>query len=149
MILSAILAVIHPELYEAGRETFKRLRENAGFRHQDVHRVLDRWTSAFSGLAVISNRISPIHRDGGSRNNWYDLLVTLGSYQGCDLELPGLGLSLDYPPGTVVGLSGTVVQHAVYGRKKDRMCYAYFMRDSVHEWAGVPGHHWMETKHYE
>ena len=149
MISSTILAVIHPELYSAGRESLVRLREDSEFERNDVDRVLSRWTSAFSGVSIISNRITPLHRDGSSRNHWYDLLITLGRYQNCNLELPGLGISLDYRPGTAVGLSGMVVQHSVPKCEGDRVCYAYFMRDTVHEWARVSGKEWMKTKYYE
>lgn len=149
MITSAILAVIHPELYDAGRECLIRLKKDVEFQRKDVDHALSRWTSAFSGISVISNRKTPLHRDGGSRNNWYDLLISLGRYQNCNLELPGLGVSLDYRPGTVVGLSGMVVQHSVKNCRRDRVCYAYFMRDNVHEWAGVPVKDWMKTTYYE
>lgn len=149
IISSAILAVIHPELYNAGRASLIHLRENAEFQHQDVDHVLNRWTSSFNGLSVISNRRTPLHRDGGTRNHWYDLLITLGRYRNCNFELPGLGVSLDYRPGTVVGLSGMVVQHSVPACGKDRVCYAYFMRDNLHEWTGVSGKDWMKTMYYD
>jgi hypothetical protein len=145
-ILSAILSVIHPDLYDAGLQTIQRLIGTPQVDRQDV---LRHWASAFSGVAVISNRRTPIHRDTGSRFNWYDLLVTLGRYQNCNLELPSLGISLDYGPGTVVGISGMVLEHEVPEVEGDRVCYAYFMRDNVHEWAKVPGSSWMDTKHYE
>jgi len=29
------------------------------------------------------------------------------------------------------------------------VCYAYFMKDSVHEWAKARPGTWMNTKHYE
>jgi hypothetical protein len=149
MILSAILAVIHPELYEAGLETYARLGMDANFKVHDVHNVLSRWGSAFNGVAVLSNRITPAHRDGNSRKHWYDILVTLGAYQECQLKLAGLAVSLDYGPGTVVGLSGMVLQHEVSGFEGERVCYAYFMRNNVHEWANVPASNWMNTKYYE
>jgi hypothetical protein len=57
----------------------------------------------------------------------------------CNLKLPGLGLSLEYGPGTVVGFSGTMLEHEVSSFEGDRVCYAYFMMDAVHEWAKVPG----------
>jgi hypothetical protein len=60
-ILSAILAVIHPQLYHAGQETFDKMRKNPGIEHQDV---LHWWTSAFSGVSVIYNCIMPPHQDG-------------------------------------------------------------------------------------
>jgi hypothetical protein len=144
-ILSAILAVIHPTLYDAGRETFNRLKKAPGIRRQDV---ISRWTSVFSGIAVISNRTTPTHRDSNSAHHWYDLLVTLGSYKNCTLELPGLGVSLEYGPGTVVGLSGMALDHGVPSFEGERVCYAYFMRDSVHDWAKVHWGTWMNTSHY-
>jgi hypothetical protein len=145
-ILSAILAVIHPNLYDAGWQTIKRLRDTPGICPPDV---LSRWASVFNGVAVISNRCTPLHRDGSSRNHWYDILVTLGSYRNCNLELPGLGISLEYGPGTVVGISGSVLEHAVPGFEGDRVCYAYFMRNNVHEWANIPASDWMYTRYYE
>ena len=74
--------------------------------------------------------------------------MTLGRYRNCNLELPGLGLSLEYGPGTVVGLLGSTLEHEVSHFEGERVCYAYFMRDNVHEWAGVPGNSWMTTAHY-
>jgi hypothetical protein len=144
-IFSAILAVIHPKLYDAGMETIKCLRDTP----QDPRDVLSRWASVFSGVAVISNRSTPPHRDASSRFHWYDILVTLGRYRNCNLKLPGLGISLEYSPGTVVGISGKVVEHEVPDFEGDRVCYAYFMRDNVHEWANIPASEWMYTKYYE
>lgn len=146
LILSAILAVIHPTQYDLGREVFKRLRESPGIVRQDV---LSSWTSVFNGVAVISGRSTPVHRDGKSRHGWYDLLVTLGEYQNCQLELPGVGVSLEYGPGTVVGLCGMVLEHEVPDFEGKRLCYAYFMRDSVHEWAEVPPGDWMSREYYK
>ena len=145
-ILSAILAVIHPHLYDAGWQTTKCLRGTAEIDPQDL---LSRWASVFSGVSVISNRTTPPHRDLNSRAHWYDILATLGSYRGCNLELPGLGISLEYGPGTVAGISGYALEHAVHAFEGDRACYAYFMRNNVHEWAKVPGSDWMHTKYYE
>jgi hypothetical protein len=145
-ILSAIPGVIHPPLYRAGRETLNRLKESPKIRRQDV---LTKWTSVFTGISVICNRTSPAHRDTQSQYHWYDLLATLGPYQKCNLNLPGLGLSLDYGPGAVVGLSGMMLEHEVPRYEGERVCYAYFMKDNVHEWAKIPGGTWMKTDYYE
>lgn len=144
-ILSAILAVLHPELHDAGRETYNRLRQCTEIQPQDI---LRRWTSVYSGVSVIYNRLAPAHRDRSSRRQWYDLLASLGRYRDCQMELPGLGISLEYGPGTVVGLLGMILEHNVDHFEGERVCYAYFMRDSVHEWAGVPGNSWMSIDHY-
>lgn len=138
--------MIHPELHDAGCETFNQLRQNPQIQPQDI---LNRWTSAFNGISAIFNRLTPLHRDGNSRKQWYDMLVSLGRYQDCKLELPGLGLSLEYSPGTVIGFLGSTLQHEVSYFEGERICYAYWMRDSVHERAGVPGHSWMSTSYYE
>ena len=145
-IVSAILAVIHPKLYDAGWQTTKHLRKTPGVCPEDV---LTRWASVFSGISVISNHETLPHHDGGSRHHWYDILVTLGRYQNCNLKLPGLNYSLEYSPGTVVGLSGRVLEHAVPGFEGDRVCYAYFMRDNVHEWANASCSNWMKASDYE
>ena len=76
-ILSAILAVIHPKLYESSLQTAGHLKHTPETGSQDI---LSCWVSVFSGVAVISNRTTPPHRDGGSRFNWYDVLATLGRY---------------------------------------------------------------------
>jgi len=145
-ILSAILAVIHPRLYDAGWQTINVLRATPGV---DPQGVINRWASVFTGVAVISNRSTPPHRDGSSRFHWHDMLVTLGSYRNCDLDLPGLGMSLDYGPGTVVGILGNVLEHAVPPVEGDRVCYAYFMRNNVHAWAKIPSSDWMYANYYE
>jgi len=145
-VLSAILAVIHPKLHDAGWQTAMCLRDTPNIGPQGV---LYRWASVFNSVSVISNHDTPSHWDRSSRNNWYDILATLGSYEDCTLELPGLGISLEYGPGAVVGISGKVLEHAVHDFKGDRVCYAYFMRDNVHEWANVPCSDWMNTSYYE
>jgi hypothetical protein len=83
------------------------------------------------------------------RKQWYDLLAIIGCYQNSNLELLGLGLLLEYSPGTVVGLLGATLEHTVPHFEGERVCYAYFMRDSVHEWAKVPAKDWMTTSYYQ
>ena len=145
-ILSAILAVIHPQLYEAGWQTIEHLR---GTSEIDPKGVLSQWASVFSSISIISNCYTPPHWDNGSRYNWYDILATSGSYWNCELKLLGLGIALEYGPGTVVGLAGKVLEHEVCNFKGDRVCYGYFIRNNVHDWANVPASNWMYAKEYE
>ena len=65
------------------------------------------------------------------------------------MKLPGLGISLKYSTGMVVGISGKVLKHEVSDFEGDRVCYAYFMRDNVHEWVNILASDWMYTKYYE
>jgi hypothetical protein len=145
-ISSAILAVIHPRLYDAGQGTLDVLRRSPEIERQDV---LQLWNSVFSGISIIFDGTVSAHRDSQSRDLWFDLLATLGRYRGCKLNLPGVGLSLDYCPGTVVGLSGMILQHEVSGYDGERVSYAHFMRDNVHDWANVASGDWMRTGYYE
>ena len=143
--MSAILAVIHPELYDSGRDTLKVLRGHSEIQPQEI---LHQWTSVYSGISVICNRLTPAHRDVSSRKQWYDLLASVGCYRNCNLKLPGLGVLLEYGPGSVVGVLGAMLEHEVPHFEGERVCYVYFMRDSVHEWAEVPGRSWMSIDHY-
>ena len=102
----------------------------------------------FHGISVIFNRLMPAHQDENTQKQWYHLLVTLGHYQNCNLELLGLELSLKYGPGTVVGLLGLTLEHEVSRFEGERVCYAYFKLDNVHEWVRVPRNSWMTTAHY-
>ena len=63
----------------------------------------------------------PPHQNRHLRKNWYDMLVTLERYRNCKLELPGLGISLEYGPGTVVGILGAIIEHAVPSFEGDRV----------------------------
>lgn len=106
--------------------------------------VLALWSIPFSGLTVISNRSTPLHRDCNGRKEWMDLLVALGKYQEGIMTLPGLGVKLLYNPGTVVGISGRVLQHGVEC-DGERACLAYYMRDKVHERLGVRAPSWFNV----
>jgi hypothetical protein len=61
MVGSTILAVINPEHYEAGQKTFMHLRKDTEIQHQDIHHVLNQWTSAFTGVSIMHNRITPLY----------------------------------------------------------------------------------------
>jgi hypothetical protein len=95
--------------------------------------IAKQWQSVYTGIAVISNRLTPPHRDSRGKPEWFDLLL---NYAGNDsnpkLLINDLGLELDYSSGTVVGLCGTIFQHEVgYWGEGDRVCYAHFMREAV------------------
>lgn len=142
-MLSAMLKIMHPELYHAGREAMQAL---AGVTK--TPEVLVQWASVFNAVQIIANRETPLHRDSKSRAPWYDLLASIGSYSNCIMEFPGIGVSINYLPGTVVAFSGKVLRHGVGACTGERICYAYFMRDSVHRSLTVKAPHWMECSHY-
>lgn len=138
MLLSGVLRIIHPELYEASRLAIVRLNDSP-----ERADVLSRWGSVFNAISVISNRMTPGHRDLQSRVEWFDILTSVGPYSGAKLSLPDLNLELHYPSGSVVAFSGKLLQHAVSDCVGERACVAYYMRDKVHERLGVRAATWM------
>lgn len=156
-LLGGTLKIIHPELHALGRSALNELRDPGSgplpwFIHgEDIRlgNVLEEWLHPFSAVSVIVNRTTPCHRDSKGRNSWMDILATVGDYSFGRLELPGLGVRLEYEPGTVVGLLGKVVRHGASEVVGERMCLAYYMRDKVHQRLGVPAGTWMNVDTYQ
>jgi hypothetical protein len=150
-LIGGILSVIHPELFQIGMAVFENLAaDHTKVQEHDFYlEILNFWLSGFSGMSVISNRESPKHRDVQARHSWYDILATFGMYSDGRMELPSLGVRLEYNPGALVALAGRTVPHGVAPCAGSRFCLAYFMRDNVHERAGVPTVPWMNMQMYE
>jgi hypothetical protein len=143
-LLNQLTSLIHPDLHEAGLSALQTLREQS-----DTARLAKQWTSIWTGIAVIANRRTIEHRDRRSRPNWYDLLVSLGSHGAAKFRMPELGLVLQYKPGDVVALCGSVFLHEVgdWG-DGDRFCYAFFMREKVLERLNQGSEQWGNRNMY-
>jgi hypothetical protein len=143
-LLNAILAITHRRLYLAGYEATDQLMhpENLDIEIQ-THENVQLWNSVFSGLAVISNRISPRHRDSGGCPSWYDLLLSAGTHTSAFLELNDIGTRLSYKPGTVDLICGKILSHSLskWGGG-ERICIAAFMREVVHDRLDVYDPNW-------
>ncbi|KII89585.1 hypothetical protein PLICRDRAFT_61359, partial [Plicaturopsis crispa FD-325 SS-3] len=139
-VINAVMAIIHPNLYDAGRETLRRMHTCP--EASSLAPVLHKWASIFNGAAIISNRETPIHRDNFSRAEWYDLLATVGRYRNAVMEIPVAGLRLDYSGGTLVGIAGRILSHGVSRADGERLCLAFYMRDNVQERMEVRGATW-------
>jgi hypothetical protein len=61
----------------------------------------------------------------------YDLLATFGRYSNGVLDLPSIGLSCAYNPGTITGLMGKVLIHGVKLVNGERFCFAQFVQLGV------------------
>ena len=115
---------------------------------EDYSAILGIWSSVFNGVSIISNRETIFHRDGQSRLAWYDIICTLGGDQSTVLEFRDLGIRLRYTSGTVVAHSGRLLYHGVSAAENERVCYAYWMRDCIHELMGVKSPYWMSRDMY-
>ena len=111
---------------------------------EEMAEILRNWSSVFTACSSISNRISPLHRDAQTSVNWYDILATVGTYSGAVMEFPGVGIRLEYSPGTVVGISGKIVRHGVsdWDEGGERVCLASYLRTNVFRRLGVGMPHW-------
>lgn len=126
-VLNAMLRITHPDLYRAGMECMDALASD-----DDFSEAMKLWHSPFNAVSIIANRECPKHRDYYSRKPWYDLLATVGGDLDTSLEYPDIGVRFRYRSGTVTFDAGMVLRHGVSATKNDRLCFAYFMRNSVH-----------------
>jgi hypothetical protein len=144
--LNLVLSLIHPELFESGVLMLQKLRT------LDATKTIAlEWQSVYTGIQIISNRLTPSHRDSKGRPEWFDMLANYcGSGSTPSLLVHDLGLDLEYSSGTVVGLCGTVFQHEVRGwGGGDRVCYAHFMREAVRERLEVIPAGWVDQSIYK
>ena len=116
------------------------LKDGSKFRE-----VLKTWCNPFSGLALICNRKTPLHRDNNSRYCWYDILATLGTYGNLSIDIPAIGMKFSYKPGTMMAIAGRAFTHGVDMADGERICFAYFIRDKVHQMTGFLDHTMWST----
>ena len=111
IICNAITALIAPQQYDVGLVAVQHLKD--GVHLHKTHPNLDHWISVWSGFSMIINRETYIHCDVGAAPMDYDLLFSSRTHKQCKLDIQDLGLRLSYLPGTVVGIAGKVLRHAV------------------------------------
>lgn len=133
LVLSAILAVVHPEQFELTLKSLEALCKDESFAD-----IAEQWAFAFNAVSVISNRETPEHRDRGSGGHGiFDLLLSIGGCSRTVLELPGIGLRLIYDSGTIVLFSGHVHLHSVSASERERMAIACYARKAIYHKFGL------------
>lgn len=144
-VLGGILSIIHPGLFEAGMQCMEILQENPDFvaKNERLAEIMEIWSSPFTGLSVMNNRQTPLHRDNGGGHKWLDMLASVGPYIAGRLHLPGLGYELRYESGTVVGVTGRMVLHGAHANGQ-RACFAYYFRENVVKALGVSSPKWAK-----
>ncbi|KIM59776.1 hypothetical protein SCLCIDRAFT_81394, partial [Scleroderma citrinum Foug A] len=142
-MLSAALSIMHLPLYNAGLHRMEVLSSWAEQNDKGMDDALDTWSTVYTNISVIANRGTPLHHDSHSQSNWYDILVSVGEYKDCYLDIPTLGLKLEYSPGTIVAFSSRLLHHGVNKVDGHRCCFAYYMRDNIHNFLHVPATEWM------
>ncbi len=143
-LLSAILRIVHPEMYEAGRTSLLRMSAKPS-----IAAALSTWPTFFNYVQVISNRATPFHRDTSGMPPWFDFLMTIGPYDRAELVLRSIGVQISYKPGTIAPICSLLLQHGVGSIiGGDRICYSWFMSEAVHCNFEVPKVSYMRADHY-
>ncbi|KAG0701035.1 hypothetical protein DFH29DRAFT_806870 [Suillus ampliporus] len=139
LLASVALRVMHPQLYWASVRTHVELgRWSAEQGLHDMHRLLKHWASVYTGAAIMCNRQSPKHRDPKCPPEAFDILTSIGSYRHAVMQLTNLGIELIYNPGIMVSYSSRLVRHGICVDQGDRVVWAWFLQDSMHNYAGTP-----------
>ncbi len=147
VISNAIMALVAPRQYDFGLAAIERIKN--GHHLDSSHPILDSWISVWSGFSVIVNRATPLHRDLGGAPEDFDLLLSSGTHDACNLDVLDLGATLSYHPGTAVAITGRVLQHGVKGWEGgERICQARFMKDAIHDRLGLPKPTWVNYDDY-
>ena len=132
-LANAILGIIHPDLHQAG------LAANVAYKDHMASCQPSNWTSAYLGMDVIVNRITPLHRDASGASSSYDLLISLDKGYKAKLCVTDIGAQFAYHPGTLVFLCGKVLEHSVPAWEGgERVVIAHYMKDLLHDRMGFP-----------
>lgn len=128
--VNAVAALTHPAQYALCKQA---RRKNEMIGSQAVQNALQSWPSIFTGASWIFNRLTPRHRDGGGLDEGYDYLTNFGSpHLNCYLDVPDIGISLQYRSRGIVALLGRPLSHQVQGwTGGDRVCVARWIKSSV------------------
>lgn len=118
-MIDAVLTLVSTDLYNAGKRMIDLFKSGEFVQqsHSNVdhplHSNIGIWPSSYGGIAIICNRITKPHRDTGAWSGGLDLLASLGTHQASELHINTLGVKLTYNPGTLVALSGAVLEHSI------------------------------------
>jgi hypothetical protein len=141
VLCNAMTALVASQQYDSGQAAIQQIKD--GKELDSLHPNLGYWHSIWSGFSLIVNRMTVFHRDPGASAPCFDLLISGGTHSDCKLELPDIGATLSYAPGTGVFVTGRVLRHGVKSWSGgERICLAHFMKDIVHDRLGQPRPEW-------
>ena len=146
-LVDAILSITAKNQYLLASQAMNDIKHGniLGRDHTNVFK----WSSVFSGLQVIVNRITLPHHDSKSYITDYDLLVSAGTHASAWLTLHDIRTRFSYNPGTVVLVCGRVLLHEVDDwNGSDRICIAHYTCQAIHCWLGITTHSWVDLNSY-
>src|SRR5580704_13886868 len=86
-LFNAITSLTHQALYTAGLKAKEKLGHPDQLLRVNTHDNVPLWPSVYTGVGVITNRVTPPHRDKGGCPQWYDLLVSSGTHSQATLDV--------------------------------------------------------------
>jgi hypothetical protein len=113
MLLGAVVSIINPAVYDTGTRFIQEIRNHPQrvAKRENLGMLMESWTSPYTSASLISNRDSSPHRDKSGGYSTMDLLLSIGNYSHGRFHVPGLGYEFLYTPGTVIGVTGRVLEH--------------------------------------
>ena len=146
---NAITALTHKAMYTAGLNAKNKLSEPDKLHNVAMHENVSLWPSIYTGIGVITNRVTPPHRDNGGCVQWYDLLASCSMHSKATLDVAEIQATFAYPPGTVIQICGKILTHQVDSWVGgERICIAHYMRNMVHEHLGIDQPMWSRRQFY-
>ncbi|KIJ61377.1 hypothetical protein HYDPIDRAFT_70097, partial [Hydnomerulius pinastri MD-312] len=125
-LVDTLLTIVHPELYRRLSAVWEQLLADEEI--MDLHELIRAWPTLFTTISVVYHRETPFHHDSKSVLQWYDLLLSIGSYTDAILELPTLGICACYMPGTAALFSRLLLRHGVSPVDQgDHIGYVFYM----------------------
>jgi hypothetical protein len=126
--------LIHPVFHAALTTAKDRVRDNSA----EGAEWASQWSSDYLNQAIFENRWTQIHRDSSGAQYCADFLSILGSFEGGDLHLPDLNLTLEWRPNACCMFDGRTFSHEVLkwtGEK--RICLVNYIWESSMNDLGV------------
>ena len=138
-IISAILAIIHPQQFRYGMALNDQLADQEPFKE-----VMAKWSSCFTGMQVINNRIIGPHRDTGGPYSSLDVIAAVGEFKGGHIHLTNSPYDFRQSPGSILALASRVFEHEVMPYEGNRISFAWFVKDALYQWAHIPEIPWAQ-----
>ena len=142
-LIAGIFRIMHPELYHSACDAMAKIRRSGKFTD-----IVDRWGSPFNALTLIVNRHCGPHRDTKSSKTYLDLLASFGDFDTVRFKLNSINAEVNIKSGGVVGICGHVLRHEALRCAGNRICCAWYMRESVHASMEVQPVGWMNQQIY-
>lgn len=132
-LIGAVMQILHPKQYAVGRQVLDRLVATPPYQE-----AASLWPSPFTTMQVTSNRWAPLHRDRGSTYGSFDLLATVGEFEGGRMNFRTLPLDFAQDAGSILAFCSRLLPHEVEPFKGTRTSFAWVTKEDMAMWVKAP-----------